>query len=64
MRCTWGKGDTKEDLTALMMHPTLAIAAGGKEQEEEEEEEEEEGRRRRREKFFFITFLDTKLIGS
>ena len=64
MRCTWGKGDTKEDLTALMMHPTLAIAAGGKEQEEEEEEEEEEGRRRRREKFFFITFLDTKVIGS
>jgi len=39
MRCTWGKGDTKEDLTALMMHPTLAIAAGGKEQEEEEEGE-------------------------
>jgi len=64
MRCTWGKGDTKEDLTALMMHPTLAIAAGGKEQEEEEEEEEEEGRRRRREKFFFINFLDTKVIGS
>ena len=58
MRCTWGKGDTKEDLTALMMHPTLAIAAGGK------EEEEERRRRRRREKFNFFTFLDAKVIGS